>query len=147
MSTKLSEHFSLEEMLVTQVRDVENEPQGAAKERVLAALAELAQGLERVRALLGNKPVIVTSGYRSMLVNRIVGGSPSSAHMRGWAADFICPGFGSPFEVCQAIEGSVLEFDQLIYEESWVHLSFDPRMRMEVLSKRKHGAFVSGLRE
>lgn len=140
---KLSEHFTLEEMSITQVRDVDNEPRGAS---LLDALKDTAMRMEAVRALLGAKPVLVTSGYRSPFVNKIVGGSPSSAHMSGRAVDFICPGFGSPREICEAIVASSILFDQLIWEETWVHLSFAPRMRREVLTKRRHGSYVAGLR-
>lgn len=139
---KLSEHFSLEELIVTQVRDVDNSPRG---EKLLAALRDTAKRLEAVRELLSS-PIIVTSGYRAPLVNKIVGGSLMSAHMMGRAVDFICPGFGSPMNVCEEIEKSDLLFDQLIFEETWVHLSFDPRMRREVLTKRRHGGYVRGLK-
>lgn len=140
---KLSEHFTLDELIVTQVRDVDNEPRS---EIVLSNLRELARRMEGVRSLLESKPIIVTSGFRSTLVNKIVGGSPTSAHLSGHAADFICPGFGTPFEICEKIAGSDFLFDQLIFEETWVHLSFAPRMRREVMTKRRHGTFVSGLR-
>lgn len=140
---KLSENFTLEELIVTQVRDVENEPSSSV---TVSNLRETAKRMEAVRALLGSVPILITSGFRSSLVNKIVGGSPSSAHMSGHAVDFICPRFGSPFEVCKKIAESDLLFDQLIFEETWVHLSFAPRMRREVLTKRRHGTFISGLR-
>lgn len=140
---KLSEHFTLEEMSITQVRDVDNEPRGSV---LLDALKNTAMRMEAIRSLLGNKVIIVTSGYRSPFVNKIVGGSPSSAHMSGHAVDFICPGFGSPRECAEAIRDSSVLFDQLIWEESWVHLSFAPKMRREVLTKRRHGSYVSGIR-
>lgn len=140
---KLSDHFTLEELSITQVRDVDNEPRG---EVLLDALKNTAMRMEAVRSVLKDKPVLVNSGYRSPFVNKIVGGSSSSAHMSGHAVDFICPGFGSPREVALAIEASSILFDQLIWEETWVHLSFAPKMRREVLTKRRHGSFISGIR-
>ena len=140
---KLSPHFSLEEMTVTQVRDVDNEPKGAV---LLDALKNTAMRMEAVRSILGHKPIIVTSGYRSSLVNRIVGGSISSAHMSGHAVDFISPSAGSPREICEKIASSAILFDQMIWEESWVHLSFAPKMRREILTKRRHGSYVQGIR-
>lgn len=138
----LSEHFSLEEMTATQVRGVDNTPDSAA----LQHLAVTAAGMELVRKLLGDRPIHVNSGYRSLLVNKIVGGSIGSAHLRGWAADFICPAFGSPLQIAQAIAGSALTFDQLIWEEeTWVHCSFEPPLRRQLLTKRRHGGFVAGL--
>jgi len=138
---KLSEHFTLEELTVTQVRNVSNNVPLA----LLPSIKDTAIRMEEVRALLGH-PVIVTSGYRSPLVNKTVGGSPSSAHLSGRAVDFICPSFGTPFEIAKAIEASAIQFDQLIWEEeTWVHISFDQRMRREVLTKRRHGGYVAGL--
>ena len=81
--------------------------------------------LAEVRTLLGDKPVLVSSGYRNPQVNAAVGGSKSSAHMSGLAVDFICPGFGSPRAICKALEPHMRELgvDQLIHEfDTWVHL-------------------------
>jgi putative chitinase len=139
---KLSEHFTLEELTVTQVRNASNNVPLA----LLPAIKDTAIRMEEVRELLG-QPITVTSGYRSALVNKIVGGSTTSAHVNGRAVDFICPAFGTPLEIAQAIEASSIQFDQLIHEEeTWVHISFDPKMRREVLTKRRHGGYVAGLR-
>ena len=143
MTTRLSEHFTLEELTVTQVRDVSNQPSART---VLEALKHTAEMMEQVRQLLGGRPIIVTSGYRSSLVNKIVGGSMTSAHMTGHACDFICPGFGTPERIALAIRDSAIRFDQLIFEETWVHLSFAPAMRGEVMTKRRHGSYVSGIK-
>lgn len=130
---KLTEHFSLEELTFTQVRGVDNAP----SEDVLANLIALALKMERVRSILGNLPIQVNSGYRCPTVNSAVGGSKSSAHMMGHAADFICPRFGTPLEVVRKLDASGVRFDQLIQEGGdWVHISIDPRMRREVLTAR-----------
>ena len=106
----------------------------------LANLGRLAATLERVRKVLGGKPLIVTSAFRSPAVNRAVGGSPTSAHVHGLAADFTCPRYGTPLQVCMAIEGSGIEFDQLIHEYGrWIHLGIGPRERGEVLTIDKRG--------
>lgn len=87
-----------------------------------------------MRALLG-KPVLVSSGYRSPLVNRAVGGAASSAHMLGCAADFSCPAYGSPLKICREIAGSDISFDQLIHElRAWVHIAWAPLPRRQVLT-------------
>ena len=78
-------------------------------------------------------------------VNRAVGGARTSAHLRGHAVDFNCYGFGSPKAVCRAIAASDLAFDQLIEEGTWCHLSFDPRMRRQILTKREGGGYELGL--
>lgn len=140
---QLSPHFTLEEMVITQVRNASNNVPLA----LLPAIKDTALRMEEVRTLLGGAPIIVTSGYRSPLVNKIVGGSITSAHMSGRAVDFIAPSFGTPLEIAKAISASDIAFDQLIWEEeTWVHISFDPKMRREVLTKRKHGGYIAGLR-
>lgn len=140
--TQLTAHFSLEEMTATSHRELANVPPVS----VLPNLADTARRMEGVRDLLGF-PVHVNSGYRSPDVNRAVGGAIDSAHMAGHACDFICPAFGSPLAVCRAVVLSGLHFDQLIEEGTWVHLSFDPRMRRQVLTKAPHGGYLTGLPE
>lgn len=132
---KLSEHFTLAELTITQVQ-ADNRPIGQDLEN----LRRTALRMELVRKVLGDNPIVVTSAYRSPEVNKAVGGAPTSAHLRGWAVDFRCPKFGTPLQVARAIEASLVEFDQLIHEyESWVHISFDPRMRGQMLTISKAG--------
>lgn len=137
---KLSDHFYLEEFTITNVRGADNTPNSA----ILVNLQVTADYMEDVRKLLGNNPIIISSGYRSPGVNRLVGGAPKSAHMRGLAVDFICPKFGTPLDICHKIATSGLNFDQLIEEGTWVHLSFDETMRRQVLTK-KGQTYVVGL--
>ena len=142
MVTWLTPHFSLEELTVTNQRELNNRP-GLQARRRLRALAET---LEAVRAALGHRPVVITSGYRSPAVNRAVGGSPTSAHMRGEAADFVCPTFGSPAEICRAIVRAEIGFDQLIEEDGrWVHLAIGGDERGQVLRWRPGRGYLEGL--
>jgi hypothetical protein len=95
--------------------------------------------MEVVKEILGGKGVRVNSWYRSAAVNKAVGGSKNSSHMRGEAVDFICPRFGTPYDVAKELEKhrAELRFDQLIYEHTWVHISFliPPALpRLEVLT-------------
>lgn len=136
---QLSEHFSLEELTATQVRGEENTP----TPQIVEVLKDTAARMETVRKLLG-KPVRINSGYRSQRVNEIVGGAIHSAHLTGHAVDFICPQFGPPLEVCRAIVASAIDFDQVIEEGTWVHLSFATAMRKQILTKSSSG-YVSGL--
>jgi putative chitinase len=128
---KISTYFTIDELTVTQVRGIDNTP----PPEVVDALKDLAHRLDDVRTFLHN-PVIVTSGYRCPRLNEIVGGSPNSAHMAGHAADFICPGYGPPLYAARVLVQSGIKFDQLILEYGWVHMSFDPKMRGQVLTKR-----------
>ena len=88
----------------------------------------LIPGLDQVRAILGHD-MTHSSGYRCSALNVAVGGSKTSAHMSGYAEDFWCPLFGSPLKIVHTLAGSGLKFDQCIFEGSWVHISFDPRLR------------------
>ena len=75
----------------------------------------------------------ITSAYRNPAINRIVGGTATSAHPKGYAADIRVAGL-SPVAVARTLAASGLKFDQLILETSRavVHVSFDPRLRGEV---------------
>jgi hypothetical protein len=140
----LSNSFSLESLTFSETavrRGLDNTPN---PEQVVN-LTELAICLDRVQLLLGF-PLSIHSAFRSPKVNAAVGGSPTSAHMDGYAADFICPSFGSPLEVCQALAGSEIPFDQIIHEyESWCHFSVDPRMRKMLLTKNVGTPYTEGL--
>jgi hypothetical protein len=140
MTTKLTEHFVLEELTCTQQRDLDNQ----APAEVVETLRETAERMEEVRRLLGDRVITVSSGYRSAAVNSAVGGAPRSAHLTGHAVDFNCYAFGTAPAICRAIAGSALAFDQLIQEGTWVHISFAPAMRRQVLTRRGHG-YAPGL--
>jgi putative chitinase len=126
----LSTHFTLEELTATSC-GLPNHADAA----IVARLEHTAAGMEVVRALLG-KPIDVHSGYRCPAVNAKVGGSTTSDHMNGDACDFVCPDYGTPLEVADAIVSAGIKFDQLILEYGWVHISFGPRMRQQTLTKR-----------
>lgn len=119
--TRLSPHFHLSELVAseTAVRlGLPNDP----TEVEIGRLRQLCVLLESARVLLGGKPITITSGYRSALVNLDVGGARKSAHCEGRAADFICPQYGSPQEVARRLFDANLPFDKLIYEGTWVHI-------------------------
>lgn len=127
----LTDHFSLDEMIATSHREFDNTP----PEPVVTALRRTAQLLEEIRTLLGDRPVLVTSGYRCPALNRAVGGVANSQHVVGQAADFICPSFGTPREVWQRLFDSPVQYDQLIYEHptlpSWCHVSWSNEPRRQ----------------
>ena len=128
----MSIHFSMSELTAsdTAVRlGIDNTPSA----EIVANLEVLAMGLEDIRDILGH-PMRVSSGYRCPKLNTAVKGSKTSAHMDGFAADFTCPAFGTPLAVVKAIERSPVMFDQCIQEGTWVHISFDPRERRQVMT-------------
>lgn len=129
---KLSPHFTLAELTASataQRLGLDNTP----PPEVLPRLVFVAEMLERIRSTL-NAPITVTSGYRGQALNRAVGGVTSSDHTQGHAADFVCPGFGTPFEIARTLAPlvSTLSIGQVIYESfqkpggrrsEWVHVS------------------------
>jgi len=131
----LSDHFSLEEATHSDTATrlgISNQPNAQQLENMKVA----AIGMEKIRELLAS-PINVNSWIRLPEVNVAVGGSKVSSHMDGWAIDFVCRGFGTPLEVCKAIEKSNIKFDQMIYEfgeKGWTHISFAPEMRQQKLT-------------
>lgn len=79
--------------------------------------------LQPIREKLG-KPMIITSGFRSVKLNNLVGGVSNSQHLYGQACDFVVNGM-SPAQVVEFVKNSGIEFDQLIDEGSWTHISFN----------------------
>lgn len=129
----LTSHFTLEELTASQTatrQGIDNTPDAIA----LANLRTLAAGLELVRAALGDRSINISSGFRSLQLNRAVGSSDKSAHVLGYAADFVCPGYGSPAEIAKCLAATAIKFDQVICEGTWVHISVDPRNRRELLT-------------
>jgi hypothetical protein len=143
---QLSEHFTLAEAIRSETakrRGIGNMPPPDILENMKIA----ADGMEQVREEAGNRPVIVSSWYRSLALNRAIGGSKTSDHTRGWAIDFTIPSFGSPFDVADMIERSDIRYDQLILEKNrWVHISFSPKMRLQTLTlPPEGGGYIAGL--
>ena len=117
---------------------------------VITNLGRVAAVMERIRTLLGDRPIVVHSGYRSAEVNQAVGGVVTSAHCHGLACDFVCPAFGTPEEVAVVILKSDIEYDQLILEYGWVHVGLAQQgllSRREALTKRSpSAAYEPGIR-
>lgn len=118
---KLTEHFSLEEMTVSEIgarKGLDNTPNATE----IANLVRTAGLLEQVRALI-KKPIIVNSAFRSKAVNDAVGSKDTSQHRIGCAADIRIPGM-TPKQVVQACIDAKLPYDQIIQEfDSWTHIS------------------------
>lgn len=70
------------------------------------------------------KPIIITSGYRSIGLNAKVGGVSNSQHLKGQACDFVIQGM-TINEAIKAVKNSGIVFDQCINEGAWVHISFN----------------------
>ena len=137
---QLTKHFSLEEFTESNTAtrlNINNDP----PPEILSNLFLLASTMEEVRTLL-DKPISINSGYRCPQLNKVIGGSKTSAHMKGLACDFISRQFGSPLAIAKEISESTIQFDQLIYEGTWVHigLSDNPiNQRREILTAKFYG--------
>lgn len=133
---KLSKNFTLSELIRTSA-PYENYPQ--VHERI--ALKKLVDNvLQPLRDLYG-KPITISSGYRSPVVNRYVKGAAGSQHLRGEAAD-ITAGSKEENKALFNLIRENLTFDQLIdeYDYSWLHVSYKARdNRNEVLRKTRKG--------
>lgn len=117
--TQLTEHFTLEELTITDHREFDNTPNETEREN----LVRLAGLLELVKVAIGGKPVMVNSAFRSKKVNDAVGSKDTSQHRVGCAADIRVPGM-TPDQVVKAIIAAKLPFDQLIREfDRWTHIS------------------------
>lgn len=121
----LQQYFRLSEFLRSESavrKGIANVPGPDAMRNIETVLAP---GLARVRNLL-QCPMLITSGFRSRELNREIGGAPASQHVDGLAADFVCPDYGTPRKIAQRIMemGPSIRFDQLIWEGTWVHISF-----------------------
>lgn len=143
-SGQLSPNFSWAEATVTST-GLPNVP--TADEQI--RIRNTAMEMQIVRAALQRKPIKVNSWFRSPQVNKAVGGSATSEHALGAAVDFVCPAYGTPYEICQSLiaVAHILNYNQLIYEGTWVHISFPPAGQVgkrEVLTY-KAGKYSKGL--
>ena len=138
----LTDHFTLEEMTQSDTATrlgIDNTP----TKKALTNLKTLAEGLEHVRTKLNGNSIRVSSGYRSLGLNRTLRSKDTSHHVMGLAADFTCPRFGNVDDVMRTISESGIEFEQLIKEfDSWIHISFptkDSKGKRQVLIIDKKG--------
>ncbi|MDN2710590.1 D-Ala-D-Ala carboxypeptidase family metallohydrolase [Janthinobacterium sp. SUN118] len=124
----LTKNFTLQELTASDWaarHGADNTPTPA----VMAELQCTAELLQRIRNYLTacagiDTPLTNISGYRSIPVNRGIGSSDGSDHVRGCAADFKALRM-TPYQVCQALLPKLDEFGigQIINELTWVHVS------------------------
>ena len=133
----LSPHFTLEELTHTDHRQFDNTP----NEQELENLKRLAAFLEEVKTVLGGKPIMVNSAFRSKAVNDAVGSKDTSQHRVGCAADIRVPGM-TPDEVVKTVIASRIGYDQIIREfDRWTHVSVpnsptgEPRRQALIIDK------------
>jgi len=145
---KLSGNFTLGEMVKSQTalrKGIDNTPE---PEHIANMKAVCMNILEPVREFFG-LPIIPSSGYRSKALCRAIGSSEESQHAKGEAVDFEVAGIDN-YELARWISGN-LAFDQLILEyysggnSGWVHCSYVPNGRKEVLTMSRQKGYQRGL--
>ena len=109
-------YFTIEELCKTSHK-VDNKPNEEQKANMEYLINNI---LDKARETLG-MPIKVTSGFRSVELNKKVGGAANSQHTKGEAADLTCYDNKKLFNILKKIGG----FDQLINEfnYSWIHVS------------------------
>lgn len=127
----MTPHFTYKEAIKT-ATGLDNTP----GPEVAVNIGVTAMRMEEVRKALFAYPIKINSWFRSPAVNKAVGGSKTSDHMKGYAVDFTCKGFGDEYTVACAIRDSGIKYDQLILEYGWIHISFAPTMRGQLLTKK-----------
>ena len=142
MPKSLSAHFTLEELVFSQTaarQHIDNSP----SPDIVRNLTRLAAILEEVRDVLGGAPILVSSGYRSPVLNKAVGGAPDSYHKLGLAADFTAPKFGTVLQTARAVARSKIAYHKVIFEFGrWVHI--DIPVLNEIPTRTQLSIFEAG---
>lgn len=133
----LSEHFTLEEFVKSSMATklgISNHPDDIQLLRIKTLCESI---LEPVRNKFGY-PVIITSGFRTKVLNKAVKGAESSQHLKGEAADIVS---GNNLKLWKIINDMIrrgeIEVGQLINEKnlSWIHISLpDKTHRNQILT-------------
>lgn len=143
---KLTDNFSLHEFLRSQTatrHGISMDPPVEVIDNLRRLCVDI---LQPYRDVIG-VPITITSGYRPPRLNELIGGSTTSAHMDGRAADLYVEGL-TPYMVAEGIKSMELPYDQLIHEfGEWVHVGIsreedDVRMQDLTAMRGKDGRTV-----
>lgn len=123
-------------------------------EKEKQALSDLVDNiLDPLREKWG-APIVVTSGFRCKKLNKAIGGSSTSQHMLGQAADIrtVSDKPEENYKLLHTLLDSGLPFDQCISEyvdangyPDWIHVSYGPRNRRQKLTC-KGGKYYNGIK-
>lgn len=118
-------NFTMSELLhsdVAEKHNISNIPDKQSLDNMLLLIVDC---LQPIRNYIG-KPMIISSGYRSTRLNGhpLINGKPNSQHTIGQAADFTIKGM-TPKQIIEKVKASGVEYDQLIDELCWVHISYN----------------------
>jgi len=145
---KLSQHLSLKEVTASNTakrKGIDNTPTSEHLEN-LKVIAE--NIFEPLRAHF-RVPIGISSGYRSIELNKAIRGSKTSDHCKGMALDIDADMYGeiTNYEIFMYIYHR-LDFKQLIWEKGnddepqWVHVSFDPNNNKKQVLKYSNGKYT-----
>lgn len=124
---QLSKDFYLGEFLISQTASRFNIPNIPNQKQIDNLKALCTKILQPLRDHYG-RPIIISSGYRSLILNKRIGGATNSSHTFGEAADFTIPGISNK-QVWDYIAAN-FNYDQVILEfygsgnSGWVHVSY-----------------------
>lgn len=121
----MAKYFTIQEMTkstTATLKGIDNTPPPDVKVKLTTLMNNC---LDPIREMWG-RPITVNSGFRCPTLNKAVGGSPSSQHMKGEAADITTGSKDGNKRLFLMIQNSEIEFDQLIDESdySWLHISY-----------------------
>ena len=127
---KLSANFELAELIKSQVAERKGIPNNPSPDQIDNLKSLCINVLQPIRSEF-DKPVIISSGFRSAELCISIGSKPTSQHAEGKAADLEIPGVDN-MELAMWIKNN-LNFDQLILEfykdgepnSGWVHVSWN----------------------
>ena len=132
---RLSKNFTLEEFLVSQTATRQGIDMTPPPDVIDNLQRLVTSCLQPLRDESG--PIFISSGFRPLALNEAIGGSKTSAHMRGDAADLKVLN-QTPYDTCELIVELELPFDQVIHEFGrWVHLGVADILRGEKLTAYK----------
>ena len=145
---KISQHVSYNEATksaTAERKGMYNTPNASELERMKTLSEKI---FEPVREALGNKPLRITSFFRSIALNRLIGGgSSTSQHCKGQAMDIDADGSHTSNKAVFMYIVENLSFDQLIWEfgdnldPDWIHVSYvsEEENRGEILKAVRMG--------
>ncbi len=146
LNTSLSIDFKLWEFVKSPTADRNGIANIPSKTEIARLRKLCAKILQPARDALGS--LKISSGFRSEELNQLVGGSPTSDHRLGFAADVI-PVNGNTRNLAEWVVKNCPQFDQVILEfgtlenPNWIHLSIAPRARKEILrTTRENGKTI-----
>lgn len=137
---QLTKSFSLLELIASETasrKGISNVPTDEVKQNLLTLCTKVLQPLRDWY----DKPIVINSGYRSPQLNKAIGGSTTSQHCKGEAADIAVKDWKLVFNHIK----DHMEFDQLIWEmgdenaPQWIHVSYTKgNNRKQVLRAKKN---------